>query len=349
MGTIRLFVGTEKGLFIYSSPDRQIWNLEEPLLPGWEVSSVLPLKDKWLLGTTHYVYGATIRQSTDEGKTFTQCEASPVYPEGSFTVNRIWQMVKHPLTDKYYAGVAEAGLFQSDDGENWEEVKSLSDHETRSLWQPGKGGLCLHTILFHPSNPERIWLAMSAVGAFRSDDGGKSWQVKTKGIDPVITDEKPSEVGRCVHKMVLHPKNPDKLFLQYHHGVYASDDAGDNWYKIEEGLPSNFGFPMAMTHDEKLFVIPLESDGLRFSAEGELRVFQFDPSSKSWFDSSEGLEGRGNYDTILRDAMTVDTQASPGVYFGTTGGDVYARIGDDPWQRLPGSLPRISMLRVLES
>ncbi len=346
---MKLFVGTEKGLFVYSTSDRKSWTLSEPMLAGWEVSSVLPLKDKWLVGTTHYVYGATIRQSKDEGKSFSQCEASPSYKDNDFNVNRIWQMVKHPLTGKYYTGVAEAGLFESDDAELWEEVKSLSAHETRSLWQPGKGGLCLHTILFHPTNPNRIWLAISAVGAFRSDDGGKSWQVKTKGIDAIITDEKPSEVGRCVHKMVLHPHNPEKLFLQYHHGVYASDNAGDSWYKIEEGLPSNFGFPMAITHDEKLFVIPLESDGLRFSAEGQLRTYQFDHEAKRWYDSSEGLEGKGNYGTILRDAMTVDTQKNPGVYFGTTGGDVFARIGNEPWQRLPGSLPRISMLRVLES
>jgi hypothetical protein len=346
-----LFIGTQKGLFKFeSSKARKKWQLSGPYLAGWEVSSILPQADNLLVGTSHYVYGATIRSSRDGGETFVQSEGSPQYTDSKFKVNRIWQLARHPKTKTLYAGVDEAGLFRSDDdGQTWEEVSGLTQHETRPLWQPGAGGLCLHTIVFDPSNDQRMWVAMSAVGVFRTNDGGKTWQVKTKGIDEIITDEKPSEVGRCIHKMVLHPSDPNKLFIQYHGGVYKSEDAADAWHKIEAGLPSTFGFPMVITKNEKLHVIPLNSDQFRTSAEGKLRVYTFDETNQSWQDDSAGLRGEGNYSGVLRDAMTVDNQSEPGVYFGTTTGEVYARVGDYSWQRLPGTLPRIMSVRVLES
>jgi hypothetical protein len=347
---ISLFVGTTKGLFAFESEDRKNWKLREPFLPGWEVSSILPSHDSMMVGTTHYVYGATIRISRDGGQTFTQSEGSPKYTDSKYTVNRIWQLVKHPKTKLLYAGVDQAGLFKSgDDGKTWQEVVGLTQHETRPLWAPGAGGLCLHTILFDPNNDSRMWVAMSAVGVFRTDDGGESWQVKTKGIAPIVTDETPSEVGRCVHKMVLHPEHSNKLFIQYHGGVYKTENAGDEWHAIEAGLPSNFGFPMVMTHDAKMYIIPLQSDQFRYTPEGHLCVFKFDEASQTWQDSSEGLSREGHYGGILRDAMTVDTQSKPGIYFGTTSGEVFARVGEEPWQRLPGTLPRIMTVRVLES
>jgi hypothetical protein len=347
---ITLFVGTNKGLFTYESEDRKKWELRDPFLPGWEVSSLLTSQDSLMVGTSHFVYGATIRVSNDGGETFIQSEGSPRYTDNKYAVNRIWQLVRHPKTKVLYAGVDEAGLFKStDDGKTWEEVTGLTQHETRPLWQPGAGGLCLHTIIFDPINEERMWVAMSAVGVFRTDDGGKTWQVKPKGIDFIVTDEKPSEVGRCIHKMVLHPKDSNKLFIQYHGGVYKTENAGDDWTSIETGLPSNFGFPMVMTKNEKLHVIPLNSDQFRTSAEGKLRVYTFDETTQSWQDDSAGLKSEGHYSGVLRDAMTVDNQDEPGVYFGTTGGEVFARVGDNSWQRLPGTLPRIMTLRVLES
>jgi phage pi2 protein 07 len=348
---ITLWVGTQKGLFKFeTTKSRKKWQLSGPLLAGWEVSSILPHADKLLVGTSHYVYGATIRVSRDGGETFTQSEGSPTYNNNHYKVNRVWQIAKHPKTNTLYAGVDEAGLFKSDDdGQTWHEVIGLTQHETRPTWAPGAGGLCLHTILFDPNNEKRMWVAMSAVGVFRTDDGGESWHVKTKGIDSVITDEAPSEVGRCVHKMVLHPQDSSKLFIQYHGGVYKSENAADSWSKMEEGLPSNFGFPMVMTRDANMYVIPLRSDEFRYSAEGKLRVFKFDEASQSWRDSSKGLTQEGHYSGVLRDAMTVDTQAEPGVYFGTTSGEVYARVGEEAWKRLPGTLPRIMSVRVLES
>jgi hypothetical protein len=347
---ITLFVGTNKGLFTFESNDRKTWELREPFLAGWEVSSILPDNEAIMVGTSHYVYGATIRTSTDGGNTFVQSEGSPKYTDDKFTVNRIWQLAKHPKTKVLYAGVDEAGLFKSDDdGKTWHEVIGLTQHETRPMWAPGAGGLCLHTILFDPNNDARMWVAMSAVGVFRTDDSGKTWQVKTKGIDAIVTDQKTSEVGRCIHKMVLHPNKPDQLFIQYHGGVYKTENAADEWSSIETGLPSNFGFPMVITHNEKLHVIPLKSDVFRTSAEGKLRVYTFDETSQSWQDDSAGLISDGHYSGVLRDAMTVDNQAEPGIYFGTTGGEVFARVGEDSWQRLPGTLPRIMTLRVLES
>jgi hypothetical protein len=335
---ITLWVGTHKGLFKFETTKaRKKWQLSGPYLAGWEVSSVLPDNGSLLVGTTHYVYGATIRVSRDGGETFTQSEGSPRYKDNKYAVNRIWQLAKHPTKTTLYAGVDEAGLFKSDDnGQTWQEVSGLTQHETRPLWAPGAGGLCLHTILFDPNNEARMWVAMSAVGVFRSDDGGQSWQVKTKGIGAIITDEKPSEVGRCVHKMVLHPRDSNKLFIQYHGGVYKSENGADEWHKIEAGLPSTFGFPMVMTHTENLYVIPLQGD-------------EFDETQQTWQDDSAGLSQEPNYAGVLRDAMTVDQQATPGVYFGTTNGEVYARVGDEPWKRLPGNLPRITTVRVLES
>lgn len=350
MKKITLFVGTQKGLFKFESTKaRKKWQLSGPYLAGWEVSSLLPQKDNLLAGTSHYVYGATVRVSHDGGETFTQSEGSPRYENNKYAVNRIWQLAKHPKTNTLYAGVDEAGLFKSDDdGKTWQEVSGLTQHETRPLWAPGAGGLCLHTILFDPNNDERMWVAMSAVGVFRSDDSGQSWQVKTKGIGAIVTDEKPSEVGRCIHKMVLHPQDSNKLFIQYHGGVYKSENAGDEWTKIEEGLPSNFGFPMVMTKNEKLHVIPLNGDTFRTSAEGKLRVYTFNQANQSWHDDSAGLSSNAHYSGVLRDAMTVDNHEEAGVYFGTTGGEVFARVGDNSWQRLPGTLPRIMSLRVLE-
>ena len=302
---ITLWVGTQKGLFKYeSSKARKKWQMSGPYLAGWEVLSVLPQDDKLLVGTSHFVYGATIRVSHDGGETFTQSEGSPKYADEKYSVSRIWQIVKHPKTKTLYAGVAEAGLFRSDDdGQNWHEVSGLTQHETRSLWQPGAGGLCLHTIIFDPNNDKRMWVAMSAVGVFRTDDGGESWQVKTKGIDAIVTDENPSEVGRCVHKMVLHPNDSNNLFIQYHGGVYKTEDAADSWHTIEAGLPSNFGFPMVMTHDARMYIIPLKSDQFRYTPEGQLRVYKFDESNQSWQSSSDGL-GHGHYSGVLRDAMT---------------------------------------------
>jgi hypothetical protein len=345
-----LFVGTNKGLFTFESKDRKTWELRDPFLPGWEVSSILPSHDSIMVGTSHFVYGATIRTSKDGGQTFTQSEGSPKYADEKYNVSRIWQIVKHPKTNTLYAGVAEAGLFKSnDDGQTWQEVSGLTQHKTRPLWQPGAGGLCLHTILFDPKDDKRMWVAMSAVGVFRTDDGGESWQVKTKGIDAIITDENPSEVGRCVHKMVLHPNDNNKLFIQYHGGVYKTEDAADTWHTIEAGLPSNFGFPMVMTHDASMYIIPLQSDQFRYTPEGHLGVFKFDEAKQTWQDSSEGLSSDGHYGGILRDAMTVDTNDKPGIYFGTTSGEVFARVGEEPWQRLPGTLPRVLSVRVLES
>ena len=250
-----VLVGTTKGAFFYhTDTERRDWQLTGPHLGGWDIYSLLGDSrhgNRVYAGTSHFVYGPTIRVSDDLGETWTQVEGSPAYDSDSPSkLKRIWQIVPgHPSEpDTLWAGVEEAGLFVSRDrGETWAEVKGLTQHPSRPYWFPGGGGMCLHTILIDPNNAQRMWIAISAVGAFRTTDGGETWQVCNKGLPEVPTDQPNTEVGRCVHKVVLDPNNSDTLYMQFHGGVFRSTDGADSWHAIELGLPGNFGFPMVVT------------------------------------------------------------------------------------------------------
>jgi hypothetical protein len=335
-----------------------------PHLDGWEIYSLCGLDGnghagnngshkgtRVFAGTSHFVYGTTIRVSDDLGDTWTQVEAGPSYSEESgFKLNRIWQIVPGHATepDTLYAGVDEAGLFASHDGgTTWDEVTGLTQHPTRDEWAPGNGGLCLHTILVDPSNSQRMWVGISAVGVLRTEDGGQSWQTCNQGLPQLATGVRTQDVGRCVHKLVLDPSDPNTLYCQFHGGVFKSTDAADSWQPIEDGLPSNFGFPMGITAGGDLFVIPLESDMQRHVKDGQLRVYRSRDGGAQWAPTGEGLPDQPHYVGVLRDAMSVDTLEPAGIYFGTSMGEVfYSPDGGEHWDRLPGQFPRITSIKA---
>lgn len=351
---VLLMVGTVKGAFFFrSNAERREWKMTGPHLPGWEVYSLLGDArngGRIYAGTSHWVYGTTVRVSEDLGESWKELAGSPRYPDGSdFKLQRIWQLVPgHPSQpDTLYAGVEEAGLFVSHDaGQSWSEVSGLTSHPTRPKWFPGGGGLCLHTILIHPENPQRIWVAISAVGVLRSDDGGESWKVCTKGLPPVPTGQDETAIDRCVHKIALDPQDPDRLYMQFHGGVFRSTNAGDSWVAMEEGLPGNFGFPLCITRSGTLFLAPLHSDEQRFMKDGQLRVYRSRDRGDSWEALSNGLSGEPQFVGVLRDAMCVDALEPGGVYLGTTMGEVFFSPDEgDRWEQLPGQLPRITSMR----
>jgi hypothetical protein len=360
---VTVLVGTIKGAFFFhSDAERKNWTMTGPHLDGWEIYSLYGEgastnghKDngagRIFAGTSHFVYGPTIRVSEDMGESWTQVEASPRYSEESgFKLNRIWQIVPgHPTQPgTLYAGVDEAGLFAShDNGASWDEVTGLSKHYTRSEWGPGNGGLCLHTILIDPTNAQRMWIGISAVGVFRTDDGGLSWKVCNNGLPQGPTGVRNQEVGRCVHKIVLDPKDPNTLYCQFHGGVFKSTDAADSWQPIETGLPGNFGFPMGVTASGNLFVIPLESDMQRHVKDGRLLVYRSRDGGQNWAPTGQGLPDQPHYVGVLRDALAVDNLSPAGVYFGTSMGEVfYSPDAGEHWDRLLGQFPRITMIKA---
>ena len=355
-----VLVGTTKGAFFFHADERRReWRMTGPHLGGWEVYSLLGDNrhgPRIYAGTGHFVYGATVRVSEDFGTSWTQVEASPSYSkESGFALKRIWQIVPGHSSepDTLYAGVEEAGLFVSRDrGTSWQEVTGLTQHPTRPGWAPGNGGLCLHTILIDPHNPRRMWVAMSAVGVFRTDDGGDSWKVCNLGLPEVPTGEPYPEIGRCVHKMVLDPQDSNTLYLQFHWGVFKSTDGADSWQPIEQGVPSTFGFPMAVTRAGELFVIPMQSDGERYMKEGHLRVYRSQNRGASWEISGSGLPEYPVYSGVLRDALAVDALEPAGIYFGTGMGELfYSRDSGERWEQIPAQLPRITSVKtwVLEA
>lgn len=357
-GKVTVLVGTNRGAFFFhSDTDRRSWEMTGPHLDGWEIYSLCGVganghgSDRVFAGTSHFVYGPTIRVSEDMGATWTQVEASPRYSqESGFTLNRIWQIVPGHTTepDRLYAGVDQAGLFtSSDSGLTWGEVTGLTQHPTRDLWAPGNGGLCLHTILVDPSNAQRMWIGISAVGVFRTEDGGEHWQTCNQGLPQVVTGTRSDEVGRCVHKLVLDPKDSNTLYCQFHGGVFKSTDAADSWQAIESGLPGNFGFPMGVTAEGDLFVIPLESDIQRHVKDGMLRVYRSSDGGENWSPASRGLPDQPHYVGVLRDALAVDTLEPAGIYFGTSMGEVfYSADAGENWDRLPGQFPRITSVKT---
>lgn len=347
MSELLLLVGTEKGAFTARYDESAaLWRTSGPHLPGWEVSALTLVDDgkpRLLAGTTHYVYGATIRSSEDMGETWEEQPGSPAYDqERGFKMNRIWT-IERTAAGALLAGVDEAGIFRSDDGgRNWHELRSLTDHPTRANWSPGNGGLCLHTIVQDPRDANRIWVAISAVGVFRTDDGGETWLLKTRGIPPVPTGGDGEGIDRCVHRIALDPGDSNTLYMQFHGGVFRSTDAADSWHPIESGLPSNFGFPLVTGEPGELFVAPVDSDERRYMADGRLRVFRSRDGGDTWQDVSTGLPGDPQFVNVLRGAMARDPGNVGGVCFGTTMGQVYAtRDSGETWEELPLQLPRV--------
>ncbi len=264
---------------------------------------------------------------------------------------RVWHL-EPSLTDPevVYAGVEDAALFRTTDGgQTWHELAGLRGHETGAAWSPGAGGMCLHTILLDPGDPGRIYVAISAAGSFRTVDGGKTWTPINRGLSSSFMPDPAAEIGHCVHRLAMHPSNPDRLFMQKHWDVMRSDDAGANWYEISGNLPSDFGFPIEVhAHEpETVYVVPIESDSLHYPPEGKLRVYRSRTGGNEWEALTNGLPQKDCYVNVLRDAMAVDTLDSCGIYFGTTGGQVYVSPdGGDHWSPIVRNLPSVLSVEV---
>jgi photosystem II stability/assembly factor-like uncharacterized protein len=388
MSQVRVLVGTKKGAFILSSDGkRDKWDVSGPFFAGWEIyhmkgSPVDP--ERIYVSQTSGWFGQLLQASNDGGKTWFQPgvkpeDATPQWPpvksnrfvydssdatgkpltthqwyDGSqkpWEFKRVWH-VEPSLTDAntVYAGVEDAAIFRSTDGGvSWNEMPGLRGHGTGPDWQPGAGGMCLHSIILDPSNPERMYIAISAAGAFRTDDGGKSWKPINRGLYSKYIPNPTADVGHCVHHIAMNPKRPGTLFMQKHWDVMRSDDAGDNWTKISGNLPTDFGFVIDINSNEPetVYVVPIKSDSEHFPLDGKLRVYRSKSGGNEWEELAKGLPEKDCYVNVLRDAMAVDKLDTCGVYFGTTGGQVYVSPdGGDSWNAIVHDLPAVLSVEV---
>ncbi len=375
---VTLAAGTQKGLYLFEGdPASGRWTARDPILPEWEVSTVLldPKDPNHLtIGTVHYAWGATVRDSRDGGKTWSQTPLRPPVAggpqpgefgyedkggEGQRPIKRIWQLVRGNEPGTMYAGVDEAALYVSrDSGKTWSEVEGLSKHESRPHWQPGAGGLCLHTILIDPANADRMWVGISAVGVFGTTDGGETWEPMNEGLAPMVATGSPDERAMfCIHRIALDPSAPDRLYMQFHAhsmtpdgshspGVYRSDNGGGHWKPIDSALPDHFGFPLAISRKGEVFVIPLYDESRTFPG-GKAAVWCTRDGGGSWEQVTRGLDTEPAFTGVLRDAMVADMGDPASVYFGTTGGDLFASAdAGRSWNRVPARLPRVLSVRA---
>lgn len=360
-----LGVGTRKGLFLFDRKPGGDWAMRDPILPEWEVNALLLNSndpDHLMIGTSHWSWGPTIRESRDGGKTWSQTTLRDKDADGKAgggPLKSIWQLVRSPDGQTLYAGVEEAALYKSDDGgQSWDEVEGLTKHESRPHWQPGGGGLCLHTILLDPTDPNRLWVGISAVGVFGTVDGGETWAPMNEGLPKMDSTGSPDENAMfCIHKMQLDPNQPGKLYMQFHaykmpgddqrtSGVFVSEDGAQNWRAIDNGLADRFGFPLGVSKKGELFIIPLHGDEDRTFTNGEAAVWRSENGGNSW-QKTVVLDGEPVYAGVLRDAMAVDQSEPAGVYFGTNMGDLFAsHDAGRSFARLNARLPRVHVVRA---
>lgn len=357
-GDTLLLVGTMKGAFLFWSADRKTWHAGGPHFRGETVYALAfdqrGGRRRALAGTQSFHWGSVVRTSDDFGATWTAPDRKNVrFPEASgLALNNIWQIrpARDGEPDRLFCGVEPACLFESADaGETWAPVEGLLNHEHRPQWQPGGGGLCLHTIVLDAAEPKRMGVAISTGGFYRTDDGGRTWQARSKGVRAEFLPDKYPEFGQCVHKVVNHPSRPERLFLQNHWGLYRSDDWGDTWTDIANGVPSDFGFAMAVhPHEpETVYIVPLESDEFRCVPGAHMRVFRTRDAGASWESLSTGLPQEGAYETVLRDALATDSHESAGIYFGTRSGRLYGSAdAGDSWAQIGETLPPIVCVRA---
>lgn len=358
-GDVLLMVGTLKGaFFIWSDPSRTNWRVDGPHFPGESVYALsLDQRNgrrRVLAGTRSFHWGSVVRWSDDFGQSWTAPDRQNVkFPAGlDQSLVQVWQIAPGRASepDVLYAGVEPAALFQSRDaGETWDMVRGLYDNEDRPRWQPGAGGLCLHTIVVDPRNPARMGIAISSGGFYRTDDGGRNWQARNTGVRAEFLPDRYPKFGQCVHKVVHHPSRPERLFLQNHWGLYRSDDWGDSWTDIANGVPSDFGFSMQMhPHDpDTVYIVPIESDQFRCVPEARLRVYRTRDAGASWHALANGLPQKDAYETILRDALSADSLPSPGIYFGTRSGKLFGSPdAGESWTEIAGALPSIVCVKA---
>jgi photosystem II stability/assembly factor-like uncharacterized protein len=367
MSGIRVLVGTRKGAFVLTSDGkRERWDVAGPHFGGWEIYHVKgsPADPNRLYASqSSGWFGQVIQRSDDGGKTWEPVGNKFEYQGDTGThkwydgtdrpweFTRVWHL-EPSLTDPdaVYAGVQDAALFRSTDGgQTWQELPGLRGHGTGSSWQPGAGGLCLHTIILDPTHADRMFIAISSAGAFRTDDGGKTWRPITRGLRSEFMPDPTAEIGHCVHRMAMHASRPGVLFMQKHWDVMRSDDGGDNWHEVSGNLPTDFGFTIDVhAHDpETIYVVPIKSDSEHYPPDGKLRVYRSRKGGDEWEALTKGLPQSDCYVNVLRDAMAVDSLDPCGVYFGTTGGQVYASAdGGDSWQPIVRDLPSVLSVEV---
>jgi photosystem II stability/assembly factor-like uncharacterized protein len=362
MSRVRLLVGTRKGAFVLTSDGtRQRWNVSGPHFGGWEIYHVAgsPVEPARLYASQSSGWFGQLIQRSDDGGASWQPVGNEFTYDGVPGTHQWYDGTPHPwefarvwhlepsLTDPdtVYAGAEDAALFRTvDGGHTWQELPGLRDHDSGSSWQPGAGGMCLHTIVQHPTDAGRIFVAISAAGVFRTDDTGKTWRPANRGLRSAQIPDPTAEVGHCVHRLAMHPSRPDVLFMQKHWDVMRTDDAGESWQEISGDLPTDFGFVIDVhAHEpDTIYVIPIANDSEHYPPEGKLRVYRSRTGGHQWEALTGGLPQRDCYVNVLRDAMAVDSLDPCGVYFGTTGGQVYASAdAGNNWAPIVHDLPAV--------
>ena len=367
MSGVRILVGTRKGAFILTSDGaRKRWDVSGPHFGGWEIyhlkGSPVDPNRIYLAQNTGW-FAQLMQRSGDGGKTWEAVGNQFAY-EGETGTHQWYDGTPHPwefkrvwhvepsLTDTstVYAGGEDAAMFGSTDaGVTWQELPGVRCHGTGSQWAPGTGGLGLHTIVLDTSNPQRMFIAISAAGAFRTDDGGATWKAINRGLRSEHMPDQDAEVGHCVHRIAMHPSRPDTLFMQKHLDVMRTDDAGESWREVSGNLPTDFGFVIDVhAHEpETIYVVPIKSDSEHYPPGGKLRVYRSRTGGNQWQELARGLPERDCYVNVLRAAMAVDRLDSCGVYFGTTGGQVYCSPdGGDTWSAIVRDLPAVLSVEV---
>jgi hypothetical protein len=376
-------VGTRKGAFVLTADGKRArWNVSGPFFGGWEIYHLKgsPADPNRIYASqSSSWFGQVMQRSSDGGKTWeapgggisTDQGGMPAGESNKFvydtsaqtgkplTTHQWYDGTQHPwefkrvwhlepsLTDPntVYAGVEDAGLFRSTDGgTTWQELAGLRGHGSGAQWAPGAGGMCLHTILLDQSHPGRIFTAISAAGAFRSDDAGATWKPINRGLHSQYIPDPTAEVGHCVHRIAMHPSKPDVLFMQKHWDIMRTDNAGDSWTEVSGNLPTDFGFVIDVhAHEpQTIYVVPIKSDSEHYPIDGQLRVFRSRTGGNDWEPLAKGLPQKDCYVNVLRDAMAVDRLDSCGIYFGTTGGQVYGSADSgETWAPIVRDLPAV--------
>jgi photosystem II stability/assembly factor-like uncharacterized protein len=367
MSGVRLLVGTRKGAFVLTSDGKRTkWDVSGPFFGGWEIYHLKgsPADPNRIYASqSSGWFGQLIQRSNDGGKTWEPVGNKFVYDgvpgahqwyDGTphpWEFKRVWH-VEPSLTDPdtVYAGVEDAALFRTTDGgQNWHELPGLRGHGSGPHWSPGAGGLGLHTIVLDPTNAKRMFIAISAAGAFRTDDGGTSWRAINKGLRSEQIPDPDAEVGHCVHRIAMHPSQPNVLFMQKHWDIMRTNDAGDSWHEVSGNLPTDFGFVIDVhAHEpQTIYVVPIKSDSEHYPMDGQLRVFRSRSGGNEWEPLTNGLPQKDCYVNVLRDAMAVDRLDSCGIYFGTTGGQVYGSAdAGDTWAPIVRDLPAVLSVEV---